>query len=161
MFMSPYHTRHPDKAIENQEEIFEVIRGQRLLTIAMCKDGEPYLVTVNYAFDPEERCFYFHCATKGKKMDYIRANPVVWGQVLEDRGHVQTECEHHFRSVHFRGVAEVVEGKEEMLSALSMLIEQQEDVPGPVRERLLKKADPEKMAMVRVRAGELFGKKNG
>jgi len=158
--MTEYHTRHPEKAIEDQDEIISVIDSQRLLTIAMSVDDEPYLVTVNYGYDPEERCFYFHCATNGKKIDYLKANPVVWCQIMEDRGYVQTECEHHFRTVQFRGEAEVLTDFDEIRKALALLIEQQEDEPDPVKERLLAKVKPGKLSMVRIRAGEFSGKRN-
>jgi len=155
-----YHTRHPDKAMEDPDEILEVLRAQRLLTIAMSRDGEPYMVTVNYAFDEGSRSFYFHCSTKGRKMDFLKANPQVWCQVMEDRGYVQTECEHHFRTVMFSGTAEVLTDEGEIRAALAMLIEQQEDRPDPVRERLLAKVDLDKMTMVRIKAREFSGKKN-
>jgi nitroimidazol reductase NimA-like FMN-containing flavoprotein (pyridoxamine 5'-phosphate oxidase superfamily) len=141
--------------------ILEVLKEQRLLTVAMSRDGEPYLVTVNYAFDEGTDSFYFHCAVKGKKIDYMRANPVVWCQVLEDKGYVQTECEHHFRTVQFRGKAEVLEGEEEIRAAVALLIDQQEDDPGPAKERLLPKVKLDKMTVVRIRAEGYSGKKNG
>jgi len=159
--MTEYHTRHPDKTIEDIDEIMSVIDGQRLLTIAMSVDDEPYLVTVNYGFDPEEKCFYFHCATEGKKLDIIRSNPVVWCQVFEDRGYVQTECEHNFRTVQFRGEAEVLSDIDEIRKALALLIEQQEDEPDPVKERLLAKVKPGTLSMVRIRADGFSGKRNG
>jgi len=158
--MTEYHPRHPEKAIEDIDEIMSVIDAQRLLNIAMSVDDEPYLVTVNYGFDPEERCFYFHCAAEGKKLDIIRSNPVVWCQVFEDRGYVQTECEHHFRTVQFRGEAEVLTDIDEIRTALTLLIEQQEDDPDPVKERLLAKVKPGMLSVVRVRVGEFSGKRN-
>ena len=154
------HTRHPEKAIEDHDEILEVLREQRLLTVAMSMDREPYLVTVNYAFDEATDSFYFHCAVKGKKIDYMKANPVVWCQVLEDNGYVQTECEHHFRTVQFRGKAQVLEDEGAIMEAVAKLIDQQEDDPGPAKERLLPKVKLEKMTMVRIRAEGYSGKKN-
>ncbi|MCI0497872.1 MAG: pyridoxamine 5'-phosphate oxidase family protein [Thermoplasmata archaeon] len=159
--MPEYHMRHPHKAMDSREDIDALLASERLMTIAMCRDGEPYLVTVDYGYDPGERCFYFHCATRGKKMDYLRANPTVWGQVMADDGYVQTECEHRFRSVHFRGRAEVVEDLDEIKKALVVLIDQQEDEPGPVAERLLAKVDPTKLAVVRIRVDSFTGKRNG
>jgi nitroimidazol reductase NimA-like FMN-containing flavoprotein (pyridoxamine 5'-phosphate oxidase superfamily) len=156
----PYHTRHPEKAMDDRDEILKVLREQRLLTVAMSMEGEPYLVTVNYAFDEGAECFYFHCAVKGKKIDYMKANPVVWCQVLEDDGYIQTECEHHFRTVQFRGKAEVLEDEGEIMEAVAMLIDQQEDEPEAAKARLLPRVKPEKMTMVRIRAEGFSGKKN-
>ncbi len=40
-----YHLRRCEQAITRPEELLEVIRGQRHMTLALCRDGEPYLVT--------------------------------------------------------------------------------------------------------------------
>ena len=159
--MSDYHTRHPEKEITDESEIMEVLTKERLLTIAMSHEGEPYLVTVNYGFDPQRRAFFFHCATKGRKMDYLTANPTVYCQVIEDKGYVQTECEHHFRTVQFRGRSRVISDLAEMKAAITTLIEHQEDEPGPVLERLLPKVLLEKLSMVEIVAEGYSGKKNG
>ena len=93
--MKSWHTRHPDKAITDPGEIARIVTSQKFLTLALCAENEPYLVTLSHAFDAERNCFYFHCAPTGRKLDVIRANPQVYGQVLEDCGYVTTECEHH------------------------------------------------------------------
>jgi hypothetical protein len=58
--MTDYHFHHPEKMFTDRAELLEIIRGQRLMTLAMAKNGQPYLITVNYGFDAEQGCFYFH-----------------------------------------------------------------------------------------------------
>ena len=158
--MPTYHLRRQEKAIASDEELRAIIAGQRIVTLAMCKGNEPYLVTVNYAFSPEERCFYFHAAQEGKKADYLKANPLVWGQVLEDLGYRQGKCDHAFRTVHFRGRAEFVEEREAKRRALELLVDQLEDDPGPVKKRLILEHRVEHTAIVRIRVEEMWGKQN-
>jgi hypothetical protein len=86
--VTSWHTRHPDKAITDPAEIAHIVAGQKFLTLALCAENQPYLVTLSHAFDAEHNCFYFHCAPVGRKLDLIRANPQVYGQVLEDCGYV-------------------------------------------------------------------------
>ena len=107
--MTDYHFHHPEKMFTDRAELLEIIAGQRLMTLAMAEDGQPYLITVNYGFDAEANCFYFHCAPEGKKLDYLRANPNVWGQVIENRGYVTGKCDHAYRSVHFAGQVDFLE----------------------------------------------------
>ena len=38
----------------------------------------------------------------------LRANPSVWGQVIEDRGYLPGQCSHAYRSVMFEARAEFV-----------------------------------------------------
>ena len=87
--MKKYHMRNKDKEISDRDEMIEVIQSQKIVTIALSKDNEPYLVTVNYAYDKGEECFYFHCGYEGKKIDFIKSNPTIWGQVLDDSLHNQ------------------------------------------------------------------------
>jgi len=158
--MTSYHLRRQEKAITATEEMLEIIAGQRYLTFALCKDNEPYLATVNYAFAPEENCFYFHAAPEGKKMDYLKANPLVWGQVLEDLGYLEGRCDHAFRTVQFRGRAELLEDREEKRRGLNLLVEQQESDPEPVKKRLIQEARLDKTAIVRIRVEAMWGKKS-
>ena len=121
--MSTYHLRRSEKQIQSSDELLEIIRTHQYVTLALCKDNEPYLVTVNYGFDDAENCFYVHCAAQGKKIDYLRTNPIVWGQILEDRGYLVGECDHAFRTVQFRGQAEFAADPEERLRALRLLVD--------------------------------------
>lgn len=156
--MEPYHLRRSDQALEDQAELVRILRGQKHVTLALCADNQPYLVTMNHGYDEQEHCLYFHCAPVGKKIDLIRANPRVWGQALEDGGYIDGECDHAYRTVHFLGLAEFVTGLAEKRRALALMIEQLESSPEPVKARNL---EPEKIAGVcifRVRLGEMTGK---
>ena len=141
--MLPYHLRRQEKALTTREALLEIIHSQRYLTLALCKEGQPYLVTVNYGFDPATECFYFHCAGEGKKMDYLRANPRVWGQILADDDYLPGECDHAFRSVHFEGRAALLTDREAKRQALRLMIDQLE----PDRSRS-RRASPQRIAVL-------------
>ena len=156
--MKTWHTRHPDKAITDPAELARIVVGQKFLTLALCAENRPYLVTLSHAFDAEHKCFYFHCAPTGRKLDLIHANPQVYGQVLEDCGYVAGECEHRYRTVQFDGQAEVVADPDEKLRALRLLIDRLEPEPNPVKGGLLR---PERLigvAVVRVTVTGWSGK---
>jgi hypothetical protein len=159
--MKSWHTRHPDKAITDPAELAAVVVGQKFLTLALCAENRPYLVTISHVFDPSRNCFYFHCSPVGRKIDIIRANPRVYGQVLEDRGYKAGECDHTYRTVQFDGTAEVVTDPDEKLVALRRLIEFLEPDPDPVKERNLKAARLDSIAIVRVAVTGWSGKKSG
>jgi nitroimidazol reductase NimA-like FMN-containing flavoprotein (pyridoxamine 5'-phosphate oxidase superfamily) len=158
--MTDYHFHHPEKMFTDRAELLEIIAGQRLMTLAMAKDGQPYLITVNYGFDAEGDCFYFHCAPEGKKLDYLRANPNVWGQVIENRGYVIGKCDHAYRSVHFAGRVDFLEDDEGKRAALTLMIRQMEPDPGPLEQRLLARDRPGKTVVGRVRVLDMTGKRN-
>ena len=158
--MTDYHFHHPEKMFTDRAELLEIIAGQRLMTLAMAADGQPYLVTVNYGFDAERDCFYFHGAAEGKKIAYMTANPNVWGQVIEERGYVTGKCDHAYRSVHFAGRVDFLEDEAEKREALTLMIRQMEPDPGPLEQRLLARARLVKTVVGRVRVLEMTGKRN-
>ncbi len=158
--MEKYHFRRPEKMIQNRDKMVEVIKSQKYMTLAMTKDNEPYLVTLSYAFDERRNCFYFHCAHQGKKIDYLQANPLVWGQVLDDRGYMHGKCNHAFLTVQFKGNAEKVTDIEEIRYALHLLIEQLEDDPEPVKKRFEGKDITTTAAIIRVQIQGMSGKTN-
>ena len=50
----------------------------------------------------------------------LRANPRVWGQVIEDRGYLPGQCAHAYRSVMFEARAEFVTDLQEKRRALAL-----------------------------------------
>ncbi len=156
---SRYHPLRIEKEIAERETHLDIIRGRQFLTIAVCRDNEPYLVTLNYAFSGKENCFYVHCAKAGKKLDILRANPRVWGQVIEDRGYMKGKCTHSYRAVMFEGMAEVVESPDEKRRALEMLIERFEADSAEMKSRLTPAALA-KTTVLRLRVVGMSGKQS-
>lgn len=55
----------------------EVMDNAPYMTVGMTDvDGMPYSVPLSLA-RTDEKTFYFHCATEGKKLDILRDNPHV------------------------------------------------------------------------------------
>lgn len=136
-----YHLRRSEKAIDARDEMLAIIGSAPHMTIAMCRDGNPYLVTLNHAFDRDRMCLYFHAAGEGKKMDYIRSSSEVWGQVVEDLGYIKGECDWAYRSVHFWGKTEFVTEDSEKRHALELLIDKLEpDAEATKRAQITEKS---------------------
>jgi len=119
-----YHMLRHDKEITDEETLKKILKTTQYVTLAMVKDNEPYLVSLSHGYDEEKHCIYFHSAKKGKKLDFMRANPVVWGQALLDHGYVEIECSHNFVSVMFSGKTSFIEDKEERWKAISLMTRQ-------------------------------------
>lgn len=158
--MPDYHLRRAEKELKDPAELRAVLLRQRHLTIAMCRAGEPYLVTLSHAYDEARNCLYFHCAPEGKKIDFLKENPSVWGQVVEDLGYNQNECDHAFRSVHIKGRVEMLRTLDEKKHALSLMIGRLEDRPDEVRRRLIVDGKLEKVAVGKITIEAMTGKAN-
>jgi uncharacterized protein len=158
--MSEFHFRRPELMIDDPAELLEIIAGQPVMTLALCQDNQPYLVTLDFAYDPGENSFFFHSADHGKKIDTLRANPLVWGQVVEDRGYVVDKCDHAYRSVHFAGRVEFVEDMDEKRRILALMIDRFEPDPVAVKARLLTELKVSAITIGRIRVEALTGKQN-
>ena len=107
-----FHVRRKEREITDPTEMRQVLKDTKYVTLALCRDNEPYLVALSHGYDPEHNCLYFHCATEGKKLVYAKVNPKVWGQAVLDFG-VTDECDYAYTCVHFSGTISLVSSLEE------------------------------------------------
>ncbi|HUW42872.1 MAG TPA: pyridoxamine 5'-phosphate oxidase family protein [Thermoplasmata archaeon] len=158
--MKEYHLRRMDRAITDRKRMLDFLEGQKLVTVALSKDGKPYLFTADYGFDRKSKSIFIHCAKKGKKIDYIEADPAVWGQVMEDLGYVQGDCSHNYRTVQFKGKAELVTDLEEKRNALNIMIDRLEDDPEKGKKEFIDKSGLKNVLIIRIRIVGLSGKES-
>ena len=104
----------------NNAECERILDSYDVGVLVTCRDGEPYAVPMNQAYHDGK--LYFHCATTGKKLDMIRANPRVSYVVSREIGDpaVAEEsrmCHRDWESVIACGRARVVEDPDELRRA--------------------------------------------
>jgi uncharacterized protein len=127
-----YHLRRKDREVTEPGEIENIIKNNKYAVIGLCRDNEPYVVTMDYGFDPSQKALYFHCAKEGKKIDFIKSNSKACVTILEDNGYLSEECDHSFQSLVLSGTMELADNPGETDTAIKLLIAQ------------LEKKDPEK-----------------
>jgi uncharacterized protein len=149
-----------EKDMPGRAEWLEVIRAGKYLSLAMCDGGRPYMIALNYSFDAGENCFYAHCAAGGRKLDILRANPAVWGMIVEDGGYIVGECSYRYRSVMFEGVAEFVEDLAIKRTALMAMIDHAEPDPEPLKARMLTSGSIAGIVVLRLRVAAMSGKQS-
>jgi nitroimidazol reductase NimA-like FMN-containing flavoprotein (pyridoxamine 5'-phosphate oxidase superfamily) len=153
-----FHVRRKDREITDSDEMHRVLKATKYVTIALCMEGEPYLVALSHGYDQTRNCLYFHCAPEGKKLSYAQANPKVWGQAVLDFG-VTQECDYAYSSVHFSGKLSLITDLNEKKHAMEALIRQVSLDP----ESKLAKIKSEKLestTMGRIDINYISGKSN-
>lgn len=133
--MERYHVRRADREITDPDSLGSILSQGKYATIALCHDGEPYVVTLSYGYDAERAALYFHVATAGRKLDAIAADPRACATVIADGGYEQGACKHHYRSVVLGGTMSVVDDLDEKRHGMRVLIDHLEDAPAAVWER--------------------------
>lgn len=160
MAKAVYHMRRKDREIEDKGTMEDLVAKRPFVTIALCRGDEPYIVTVNHAYDPSSKSLYFHCSNKGKKLDVLESNPRVIAQVIEDRGYVRDECDYDYLTVNLEGVARRVDSDEEKIHALDLLLSKFE--PGldaeDARRKFIKQASFGRVAIYRIDVTSMTGK---
>jgi uncharacterized protein len=153
-----FHVRRKEREITDPAEMRQVLKTTKYVTIALCRENEPYLVALSHGYDQERNCIYFHCAPEGKKLVYAQANPNVWGQAILDFG-VTNECDYAYTCVHFSGKLIQLTDTKEKWHALQILVRQTSNKP----EEKLATVKPEKLAkttMCRIDVTYMSGKKH-
>ena len=136
-----FHVRRKDREIVDISTLKDVLKSTKYVTIALCIDNEPYLVSLSHGYDEIKNCIYFHCSPGGKKLTYAKANNNIWGQAMLDYG-VTDECDYTYTSVHFQGKLHLITDHTEKQHAMQILVRQLSKKP----EAKLAKIKPEKLA---------------
>ncbi len=135
-----FHVRRQDREIVNPTEMRKILKAADSITIALCMNNEPYLVSLSHGYDERQNCLYFHCAPEGKKIAYIKANNKIWGQAVVNY-RVKGECEYTYACVHFSGKVTLIDDINEKNHALACMIRQLSKNP----EEKISKMKPEKL----------------
>ena len=152
--------RRKEKAIKSKEEMMATLEKTKYITIAMCMENEPYLVTLSHGYSREKNCIYFHCAQEGKKIDILRVNGTVWGQAIQDLGYVPGSCDHLFITTQFRGKVTFIQDIAEKELALKTMIYQLEPDPRKVIEEQITESSLQRVNIGRIDIDFLSGKKS-
>lgn len=139
--MTKYHMYKVEGQITDPAEIEAILRKGKYATFALCRNQEPYLVTLNYGYDAEAQTLFLHSAPEGLKLEFIKANPTVCGTVIVDEGYARGKCTHAYRSVVFWGEIEILTDLDDKRAGLSCMIDHLEEDAAAVRQRLLSNPD--------------------
>jgi nitroimidazol reductase NimA-like FMN-containing flavoprotein (pyridoxamine 5'-phosphate oxidase superfamily) len=149
--------RRSDREIKDPAEIEEILKRRKVCHIALCKENEPYVVPMNYAW--RDGTLYLHSAREGKKVEFARQNPYISFCVVSEwevvEGPVPCSWTTHYRSVMGSGRVEFVEDAAEKAAALEIFMEHY--TKGPFE---FPKAALDRVLVWKIRADSLTGKKN-
>ena len=147
--------RRNDREITDRRDIDEIIKRCRVCHLAMCDDGQPYVVPLNFGYDG--RFLFFHTASEGRKIDIIKRNNRVGFEldILHDIVTSEQACKWgaKYESVMGSGTAEIVDDLEAKKEALEWIMRQYGNGAWDFKEEILKKT-----LVLRVRILEISGK---
>ena len=144
-----------EREITDRKDIDDIIRRCRVCHLAMCDEGQPYVVPLNFGYDGG--FLYFHAAPEGRKIDIIKRNNRVGFEfdILHDIVTAEQACKWgaKYESVMGSGTAEIVDDLEAKKEALQLIMRQYGNGTWDFKEEILKKT-----LVLRVRILEISGK---
>ena len=147
--------RRNEREITDRKDIDDIIRRCQVCHLAMCDDGQPYVVPLNFGYDGG--FLYFHAAPEGRKIDIIKRNNRVGFEfdILHDIVTAEQACKWgaKYESVMGSGTAEIVDDLEAKKEALQLIMRQYGNGTWDFKEEILKKT-----LVLRVRILEISGK---
>lgn len=155
--MQKYHLQNrPNRELS---DFSAILTNGKYAVIAMCRDNEPYVVTLSYGYDSDKNALYFHCSPNGLKLDFIKQNPQVCATVIEDGGYIADECGHQYKSAVFWGTMNIVSDLDEKKHGMTILLTHLEHNPEFRKEKLLKSDEfYSKMEVLRLDILEIHAK---
>ena len=154
----PTAMRKPKMQITERSALEDILRRGKVLRLAMCREGRPYLVPLNYGYAGGR--IYLHTGHQGLKMDFLRANPRVCFEVSVDVELIPAElaCKWscHYRSIVGHGLASVVQDPDERrLGLLAVTAQYAGDGPHQLAPEAMARA-----CVLRIDIEEMTGKQN-
>jgi nitroimidazol reductase NimA-like FMN-containing flavoprotein (pyridoxamine 5'-phosphate oxidase superfamily) len=147
--------RQKDREIKDRKDIDGIIRRCRVCHLAMCDEGQPYVVPLNFVYDG--RFLYVHTAPDGRKIDIIKKDNRVCFEfdILHDIVTAQQACKWgaKYESVIGSGTAEIIEDLKAKKEALECIMRQYGKGAWDFPEEIMKKT-----LIFRVRILEISGK---
>ena len=151
--------RRSDKELTDPAAIEDILKRARICHIALCDDGKPYVVPMNYGYDGN--CLYLHSAREGRKIDIIKRNNLVAFSIFIDDMPVENDiaCKRtmKYRSIMGQGSITLIGHAGEKEKALQIIMSHQAGEGDYQFER----ARVEKVIVLRVDIEEMSGKKSG
>lgn len=150
--------RKPDKEITERAAQEDILGRAEVLRLAMCVDGQPYVVPLNFAY--EDGRIWLHTGREGLKMDYLRANPRVCFEVSVDVATVSADlpCRFSVRYQSVIGFGRAVEimDEAERRQGLNILVRRYAgEGAGPLNEEAVTRT-----CILRIDIDSMTGKKN-
>jgi len=151
--MDDFEPRRGKQVVGDLDQLRAFLDAATVGYLGVCREGEPYVVPVNFARDGET--IFIHSATTGKKVAFLEANPQVCFCVVPRAVQVEGKGAFSFDSVLVYGRAEFVADREAKRRAYLTLIDKYEPI---LRETLGEKCI-DGSAIIAIRIEKMTGKR--
>ena len=122
--------RKSDREIAEPSAIIDLIDRCQVCQVAFQTGAAPYIVSMSFGYANDEKDgirLFFHCALEGRKLDLLRADPVVGFamNIVHNLKTASKPCRYsqEYESVVGEGIIRIITNENERVRALSKLME--------------------------------------
>ena len=151
--------RRKDREVVCKEWMLSVLEECEYLQLALCREGVPYVVPMNYGIG--DGYLVLHGAAEGQKIDFLKSNPraafsAVAGAEIIRHPHDPSSYSSKYRCVCGSGTVRFLTDIGEKREALELLMKHYNGPTSPMPDAML-----QKLSVMRLDIEEMTGKVNG
>lgn len=150
--------RRKDKQINDIAVIDGILSSAVVCRLGLCENNRPYVVPLCFGY--KDNALYFHCASKGKKLDILRKNNNVCFEIDIDHEIIKADqaCEWgmKYKSIIGFGKAVFIEDAELKHKALDIIMRQFSEKPFEYPDNAI-----ENIVVMKVEIESMTGKLSG
>ncbi|MDO8724527.1 MAG: pyridoxamine 5'-phosphate oxidase family protein [Candidatus Methanoperedens sp.] len=150
--------RRKDREIKEMIEIESIINGSPVCRIALAENGLSYIIPVCFGYS--NKSLFFHSANAGKKIDMIKKNNNVCFEFDIFEGLITNgnpcDWDVRYESVIGYGNAHFIEGSQEKINALNIILRHYSDKSFEFPENSIRN-----VTVIKIEIEEITGKRSG
>jgi nitroimidazol reductase NimA-like FMN-containing flavoprotein (pyridoxamine 5'-phosphate oxidase superfamily) len=151
--------RRKEKAITKPKELEAIITSAQVCRLAFADHNTPYIVPMHFGIQGNN--LYFHCASKGRKLDFIKQNPVVCFEIEGDLRIINTgkpcNWSTRYASIIGYGNASIITDPPQKKEALGIIVSHY----APANDYVFPENKVNEVTIIKVEITSLTGKKSG
>ena len=150
--------RRKDREINDTIEIESIINKSPVCRIALSESGQTYVIPVCFGYN--DKHLYFHSANAGKKIDMIKKNNNICFEFDIYEGLITNgnpcDWDVRYKSVIGSGKAHFIEGSQEKINALNIILRHYSDELFAFPENSIRN-----VTVIKIEIEEITGKRSG
>lgn len=150
--------RRKEKQIKDKRIINEIFLNSNICRLGIFGEEYPYIVPLNYGY--RDDALYFHCSTRGRKLELIQKNSNVCFEVEAQHEILRHEesCKWttKYRSIIGKGKIEILKETQDKIKGLNIIMEHHGKKSNHYNDKIL-----EKLVVLRLNIEDLTAKQSG
>jgi len=150
--------RRKDKEINDPQLINQILQEANIVRFGIKAEPVPYVVPLNYGY--KNHCFYIHSARLGRKIELLKANPMVSFEIEHQvdivKKDISCEWTTKYRSIMGIAKVQILSEKKDIIEGLDILMQHHGKMENAYDENYF-----QRIVILKAQILEIEGKQSG